>query len=565
MANPSLSRAATLALALVLAGGTARAGSGRVSGQVTGPDGRPIGGVEVASGTARATTDAGGLYALEGVETGGRVVVSFAKAGFATTHGAVEIPSAADADADGVPDAQDRCPVSDQRPNVTIDGCDTGLGNGIRKGCTAMDVLLDCSEHACGTRHVTACSHHKCRTSHLLGCIAEPKFLRRVDGLTWKTWMRAAACARKATLPLAELGQQPPAPSSSATLHAMLLPGFTVVLPRAEEGGRVERDGFAVTFPAGSIAATGEVEVGLAALDVTTPAVGALPGDSRAIDSSLRETLIAPRVALEVTLTQNGHTVSLADPDAFPPQIEVPLAPDAGLQAGASLAQWSFDGTDGLWKQPSRGLAAVSDVDGRLVAVGSVGRLGWWGVGDANDTTACLCGPVEDASGAPFAGALVTAAGLDRPGITAAQSGGDGAYCVDAGLGARVSVGASAVADGLRLDSLPVEAEMPAFAGDASTGGCGAGPTLVLPAASCVCGTTRATSEEDSPPRPRVKITTSAGSTATSDDQGRFCLAAPAERRITLFGEGYEAMDVQTGGPATAPDGCVIADLTPPS
>jgi hypothetical protein len=80
-----------------------------------------------------------------------------------------------------------------------------------------------------------------------------------------------------------------------------------------------------------------------------------------------------------------------------------------------------------------------------------------------------------------------------------------------------------------------------------------------------VCGTTRAAPGDDGLPRPGVAITSSAGSSTTSDDQGRFCLAAPAERRITLFGEGYDPTDVETGGPATAPDGCVVQDLAPPS
>ena len=564
MPNPSRSRAATLALALALASGTAWAASGRVSGQAVDPDGRPIEGVEVASGTARASTDAGGLYALEGVETGSRVVVSFAKAGYATTYGAVEVLASDDTDGDGVPDAKDRCPVSDQRPTVTIDGCDTGLGNGILKGCTAMDVLLDCSEHACGSRYLPACSKHKCQPRHLLGCLAQPRFLRRVDGLTWKTLKRAITCARHATLPLEELGQQPPSPSAEATLHATLLPGPAAYVLDAAAGGRVERDGYAVTFPAGSIAATGEVEVGLAPLDVAGPALRALPGDSRAIDSSLVETLVEPRGALLVTLTQKGEPVSLVDPGTLPAQIEVPLAPDPSLQPGALLALWSFDATGGLWKQPSPGEASVSEpLAGRFVAIGPVGRLGWWSVGDGSDTTACLCGQVEGTSGAPFAGALVTAAGLDRPGVVAAQSGGDGAYCVEARLGSRVSVGASAVAAGLRLDSVPVETEMPAFAAaDSTTGECGAGPALALPAASCVCG---ATLDEFGLPRPGVKIATSAGSTATSDAEGRFCLAAPAERRITLFGEGYDPVDAETGGPATAPIGCEIVDLVPPS
>jgi hypothetical protein len=115
MTNPAYSRAAALALALALASGTAWAASGRVSGQVTQPDGRPIEGVEVASGDARARTDAGGLYTLEGVETGPRVVVSFSKAGHATTYGVVEVQASGDTDGDGVPDASDVCSASDRR------------------------------------------------------------------------------------------------------------------------------------------------------------------------------------------------------------------------------------------------------------------------------------------------------------------------------------------------------------------------------------------------------------------------------------------------------------------
>jgi hypothetical protein len=519
MANLSLSRAATLALAFALAGGAAWAASGRVGGQVTGPDGRPIEGVEVASGTAQASTDVGGLY------------------------------------------ANDRCPVSDQRPTVTIDGCDTGLGNGILKGCTAMDVLLDCSERTC--RWYSAhWRGHRCKPWHLLGCLAEPRFLRRVDGLTWRTWSRAMACARRATLPLAELGQQPPAPASSATLHATLLPAVRARFD-ATADGRVEGDGFVVTFPAGSIAAEGEVEAGLAPLDVTI-ALTALPGGSRAVDTSLQETLIEPQGALHVTLTQGGLPVSLDGAGALPVQIEVPLAPDPRFEKDDRLALWFFDATDGRWKEQLGGakVQESSILKGRLAAVAGVGRTGWWTVALAGDS-ACLTGTVDDAEGASFAGALVAATGLNPYALAGAQSGGgDGAYCIEAPLGSAVSVRASAVAGGLRLDSDLVESTMPLSAGRCAIGGCGEGPPLALPAVSCVCGTTY---DKSGQPQSGVRIVTSAGSTAVGDSQGWFCLAAPARQHVTLFPEGYGPMDVLTGGPATAPNGCVVVEVVPAS
>lgn len=544
MTNPSLSRAATLALVLALAGaGAARAASGRVSGQVTAPDGRPVEGAEVACGTARAGTDAGGLYALEGVEAGARVVVSFSRPGHATTYGAVEIAPAEDADGDGVPGAKDRCPASDLRPTVTVDGCDTGLGNGIRKGCTAMDVFLDCSGRARAPWH-------------LLGCLAEPRFLQRVDGLTWRTLKRATACVRKATLPLAEL-QDPPAPASpSATLHATLLPSGVQRLDAAT-GGRVERDGFAVTFPPGSIDATGEVEVDLAPLDAAGPARAALPGDSLALDRSLRDVLIEPWGALQVRLTQEGRPVSLAGPAA----VEMLLSASAPFRAQDLVPLWSFDVSSGLWNEQPGGDALVSEAPGgRLVAAGWLDRPGWWTVAGGIDPS-CLCGRVEDARGEGVAGALVTAAGPDRRTVTATRSGGDGSYCVPSAPGARASVRASAVVGGLRLDSEAADAEAPVAAVHCAAGSCGAGPALALPDVSCVCGRTL---DALGGPRPGVTVATSAGSAAASDAEGRFCLGAPARQRVVVFGEGYPPASVETGEPAACPSGCAEVDLAPP-
>ena len=550
MTKPARSRASLpLALALALASGTAWAASGRVSGQVTDPHGRPIPGVEVACGGSHAQTDAGGLYTLRDTEAGARVVVSFSKAGHATTYGAVEIWAAGDTDGDGVADAEDGCPASDRRPTVTIDGCDTRLGNGILDSCTAMDVFLDCSEGAS-------------ESWHLMGCLAEPDFLRRVDGLTWKTLRRAIACVRKATLPLEELDQRPALPS--ATLHVTLLPDVATFVVDAAAGGRVERDGFAVTFPPGSIDAEGEVEVGLARLDVTD-ALGALPGDSRAIDSSLEEVLVQPWVALQLTLSRGGLPVSLRDPDAPPAMVEAPLPASSPFEVGDRPALWSFDPTSGLWNEPFPGGAHVepsSLLEGRLAVVAPLGRPGWW-TAATSTLAACLEGHAGDASGSPVPGALVSATGLgfDHHALTAARALDDGSYCVEARPGSRVSVRASAVVRGLRLDSAPTEVETPPAAAGCGTSGCGAGPDLALPAASCVSGRTLDASLR---PRPDVTVATSAGSAAASGPGGRFCLRAPAQRAVTVFADGYAPVTVETAGPATCPAGCAEVDLEPP-
>ena len=151
-----------------------------------------------------------------------------------------------------------------------------------------------------------------------------------------------------------------------------------------------------------SLSRAATLALALAPLDVASPALGALPGDSRAIDSSLRETLIEPRGALQVTLTQHGQPVSMVDPDAHSVQLEVPLAPDQSLAQGDRFSLWSFDATGGLWRQQFPDDAKVKEpVEGRFVAVGVVSGPGWWTVARRTDATACLCGQVEDASVAP--------------------------------------------------------------------------------------------------------------------------------------------------------------------
>ncbi len=63
---------------------------GLVEGQVTDPAGLPLFDVSVSAGGVTTTTDAGGLYELDGLAELARVVVTFDAEGFSTTYGVVE-------------------------------------------------------------------------------------------------------------------------------------------------------------------------------------------------------------------------------------------------------------------------------------------------------------------------------------------------------------------------------------------------------------------------------------------------------------------------------------------
>jgi hypothetical protein len=554
----------TLVLACALSASAAWAASGRVSGQVTGPDGRPIEGVAVSAGSAAATTGPGGLYALEGVSTGRRVVVTFAKPGHATTYGVVEIPASEDTDGDGVPNDKDRCPTSDLRPTVTIDGCDTGLGNRLLRGCTAMDVFLECAERvdSCGKHGHWRKGHGKhghgsSKPWHLLGCLAEPRFLRRVDGLTCRTLKKAISCVRSATFPLEELEDQPAPPSPEATLHRTLLPTGAARTLQAVAGGTLLSAGSGVTFFPGSIDAAGPVDAALTPLDVTSPAIGAFPGDFRAIDRSQKEVQLETSALLHVSLAQGDTPVALKSAA----RIELLLPPGAPYLPGARVALWLFDPSDGTWREQPNTVAIVqssSTTPGRDAAVAFVDRPGWWNVDRPVERT-CLCGRVEDARGLPVEGALVTATALDHYAVTSARSAADGAYCVEARTGSRLALRASAVVDGLRLDSAAAELTSPAAPALCEEGGCGAGPDLALPDVACIQGVAL---DADAEPRPGVSVVTSAGSATVTDASGRYDLPAPAEQAVTVFGQGYPPVTALTPGPGA---GCAVVDLVPPA
>jgi hypothetical protein len=479
MKNQARFRVAVPAFALLsaLAATSAGAATGRVSGQVLDPTGNAVEGVEVACGAARTATLSDGLYALDGVD-GGRVVVGFSKAGYAAAWGAVFVPSGGDGDGDGVPDADDRCPLSDRRPRVTIDGCDTGLGNGWRDGCTAQDVFLDCAARAR-------------KRWHLLGCLAEPRFLRRAEGLTWKTLKRSIACVKRATLPLAEASEPPPPPAAAgATLHRTLLPEGGPVTVDPGIGGAIQRSGFKATFAAGAIGGDGFVQAFLAPVDVAGPALGAVPGDFRGVDDRLQPALLETFGALDLRLERAGQPVPLAAPAA----LEVPLPEGSPFEAGDVVSLWSFDGAAGLWRERIGGSDVLGVVGrstllpGRLAAFATVDRPGWWALHRAVET-ACLCGHVEDEAGAPVEGALVTASGVGYFGAGFATSGSDGDYCVDARRDSAVRLAASVVAGGRRRDTPAAPASTPPGEGSCATGGCGDGPVLAFSdATTCATG-----------------------------------------------------------------------------
>jgi probable HAF family extracellular repeat protein len=76
----------------------------------------------------------------------------------ARTRSWVLVPKVADADGDGVPDADDACPDSITGPTVVIDGCDSGVANTVlASGCTIADRVEECAASAVNHRRFVKC------------------------------------------------------------------------------------------------------------------------------------------------------------------------------------------------------------------------------------------------------------------------------------------------------------------------------------------------------------------------------------------------------------------------
>jgi hypothetical protein len=95
-----------------------------------------------------------------------------------------------DSDGDGVGDACDSCPGSDISATIVIDGCDTGVPNQVfDTGCTMAEVLLDCA--------LTATNH-----GDYVSCVTDLVNGWKAAGLvTGREQGEIVRCAARADLP----------------------------------------------------------------------------------------------------------------------------------------------------------------------------------------------------------------------------------------------------------------------------------------------------------------------------------------------------------------------------
>lgn len=344
------------------------------------------------------------------------------------------------------------------------------------------------------------------------------------------------------------------------TLSRTMLPSGSTQTLNTSVTNTIAEEGFKVTFPAGSLKASGAVKVIVSPIDVSTNELQAFPGDFNARSRTGRAVLLETFSLMEITILQNGQAVDLKHGKQA--TLEFLLPSNTSLTAGQTIPLWYFDEEEGLWIEDGRGTVGVSSFNAaRLSVVGQVKHFTWWNVDRPIEERTCLTGTVLDVGGSPVPGASVLAWGIDYNGSSTAVTNADGEYCITVKRGSQVRVTASAFNGMDSSASVIINTPVGQFV--CGQDPCGGVPLLLLPPASCVSGDVK---DGAGNPVAGVTVTSSTGAFATTTATGAYCLRAPAGSSVSVFASGFNSTTVTTFpiAGACATGGCAVAPIRPP-
>ncbi len=510
------------AIALAALQGT----QGTIVGQVTDPSGLPLEGVNVNAGGVSTVTDAGGLYTLENVEQAERVVVTFTRDDLVTTYGVANLFAAPadDGNTDSDSDSGSGSGSSGSSGHHTHRAGRMGRGRapiGDRRATVRSREIVSFSSQQQAGQYESFAQDHGSEDSE------------------------SSASSSDSSGSGGGMMMQP----TSATVTKVMLPKGTPQTVDAGNGGTAEQDGFFVRFPAGAIDAAGDVQVTISPIDVSTPELGAFPGDFGGVSAGGDPVLLETFSLMDVEITQNGNPINLAPGTTA--ELEFLLPAGTPLTAGQTIPLWFFDVESGNWVE--EGFGTVVEVGiGQLAIVGEVSHFSWWNCDQPIDTFSCVSGTVTDVDGAPVANAQVFASGVDYNGTSYSQTDANGTYCANVRIDSTVEITATAFGGTVQSASVTVNTGVDNVT--CATGGC-VNADLVLPGLSCIEGIVL---DSAGIPVADVNVTTSAGTAAVSGADGTFCVTAPAETEVFVLAPGFpvETATAPADGPTCGTGGC---------
>jgi hypothetical protein len=315
--------------------------------------------------------------------------------------------------------------------------------------------------------------------------------------------------------------------------------------------------GSKVTFTANSLTATGNIDLAISPIDVSTNQINGAPGDFSARTTAGQAVTLESFSMADFTLSQNGKKVNLKPGKTA--KIELLLPVNTTLKIGNSKPMWYFNTANGLWQQEGVGVVGLSTTTvGRKAVFATVRHFTWWNSDQPLNSTA-ISGKVVDKNGLPVAGANVEGFGIDYDGHSyAVSTDTNGNYCIQVKTSSTTSLMASNFIGSVNASSSPLS-----VTSGAKATRCGTGPTkivtnIVLPTAlSCVSGDVK---DINNLPVADASVYSTTGGFAATDANGNFQLIAPENASVKVNVRGYPVVNVTTAA-AGAP--CVVAAIRP--
>lgn len=344
---------------------------------------------------------------------------------------------------------------------------------------------------------------------------------------------------------------------SQVTLSKSMIKSGTTQTLNTTTGGVLSEKGFKVTFPANSLTVSGNVDVVISPIDVSTLEIAAAPGDFSARTINGRSVTLESFSMADFTLTQSGLPVNLKR--GVTADIELLLPANTPLISGYVKPMWYFNQAKGLWQEEGTGAVGPSTtIAGRLAVFATVKHFTYWNSDQPLNSTA-IRGRVVDKNGMPIAGASVEGYGVDYAGHSyAVPTDANGSYCIQVRSSSTTSLIASLTLGGFVAKSAPLLATSSAAQTTCARGGAQLVPNVVLASVlSCIDGDVR---DAAGLPVANALVYSTTGGFTTTNANGAFRLLAPEYTSVKVFASGYPAVTVTT--PA-ADSPCAVVAIRP--
>ena len=359
----------------------------------------------------------------------------------------------------------------------------------------------------------------------------------------------------------------------TTSANSVLLPLAQAVVMDAADGGTVEDEttGAKLTIPPNAFvtekgAVTGDVTVQMTPLDITeADQLTAFPGNYRAVEIGAKDGEVVTLETfglVDIRVTQDlgkatETEVQLAE--GVTARIEIPLQPDVPAKQYEDLRLWWFNDETGVWEEESNlegGVEASSGGSG-MSFYAEISHFSWWNCDAPLSDKACVSGRVVDEQLNPIAGAEVEARGVSYDGSTYGTTNDNGEFCLNVKGASDVEIRVTLPAGSTAIVTQAVTA---GAAGDScdETGVCTDLGDIEAALTSCIHGVMRNANDE---PMAGLTVYSSAGTTAVTDDNGEFCLEAPAAAAVTVWCFGGTSVQVITPEDAECPTGCAEVEL----